>query len=136
MADSTLQALPAATALAAGDLFYVVQDPAGTPVDRKATVQVARAAMAGSVAVAPTDGDTYRRVTVSDATVSATSRIVGSVQRPSTADDSADLGWVYTSTIARVAAGVFDVIVVALAWGTDDSVVNPNETVTFNYVVG
>lgn len=35
MADSELTDLTAATTLSAGDIFYVVRDPAGTPVDRK-----------------------------------------------------------------------------------------------------
>ncbi len=38
MADSKLRNLTAATTAAIGDLFYVVRDPSGTPVDRKITV--------------------------------------------------------------------------------------------------
>lgn len=39
MADSELADLTATTTLSTGDIFYVVRDPAGTPVDRKIEVE-------------------------------------------------------------------------------------------------
>jgi len=39
MADSKLQNLTALTAPAAGDILYIVDDPAGTPLDRKITAE-------------------------------------------------------------------------------------------------
>jgi len=35
-----LQTLPAATVITSDDLFYIVDDPSGTPVDKKATLSV------------------------------------------------------------------------------------------------
>lgn len=46
MADSELADLTATTTLATGDIFYVVRDPAGTPVDRKIAVENAAKEMA------------------------------------------------------------------------------------------
>lgn len=90
-----------------------------------------------SVAVPFTDGDTLRRVTVTDAAVTAASKITGSIRRPDTADDSADLGLLYTANVVKVAAGSFDLLVFCTAWGVDDAILAmPNETVQFIYTVG
>lgn len=87
--------------------------------------------------VAFTDGDTFRRVSIVDAGVGATSKIVGSIRRPDTADDSADRGYVYSWSVVEVYAGGFDIVVSALGWGFDDPVgIPPNETVIFYYVIG
>lgn len=84
-----------------------------------------------------TDGDTFRRVTIADGLVNATSKIVGMIRRPDTVDDSADLGFLYVANVVKVAAGSFDLLVAATAWGTDDTdEVPPNETIQFVYTVG
>lgn len=89
---------------------------------------------ASSVSIAFTDGDTFRRVTVTDAAVSSTSKIVGTITRPDTTND-ADRGLVYIPTIARRFSGGFDLLVACLGWGFDDPVGLANETITFNYTV-
>lgn len=89
-----------------------------------------------SVAVAFTDGDTMRRVTVTDAAVSATSKIVGTVVRPDTTDDSADRGYIYLANVVKRAAGSFDLLLSCLGWGFDDPTEQPpNETITYCYTV-
>lgn len=89
-----------------------------------------------SVDIAFTDGDTMRRVTVTDVDVSATSRIIGTIRRPDTADDSADRGYIYIANVVRVATGAFDVLLSCLGWGFDDPTRNPpNETVKFYYQI-
>jgi hypothetical protein len=89
----------------------------------------------GSASIAFTDGDTARRVTISDANVTSTSRIVGQVIRPATSD-LVDPGYVYTHSIISVTNGGFDVIVVATVLGDSFIDLNvPNETVTFSYFV-
>ena len=45
MADSTLIALTALDPLADGDLLYAVDDPSGTPAERKVQVETVRAAL-------------------------------------------------------------------------------------------
>lgn len=57
MADAKLSALSAISAVALDDLFYVVDDPAGTPASTKATTQQLQAAM-GLVHTAGSDADT------------------------------------------------------------------------------
>jgi hypothetical protein len=89
-----------------------------------------------STSVAFTDGDTLRRVTVSDAAVAASSKIIATVRRPDTANDSADSGYLYLPNVVRVATGAFDVLIACLDWGFDDPTLNPpNETVTLCYQV-
>jgi len=83
-----------------------------------------------------TDGDTLKRFTISDATVSTTSKIVGSVRRPDSADDSVDEGYIYTWSLVEVATGSFDILVAVHDGGYQDCTGNPpNETVTFWYIV-
>jgi hypothetical protein len=91
----------------------------------------------GGVASIPfTDGDTMRRVTITDANVNAGSRIVASVTRPDTADDSQDPGYIYIANVVRIGTGSFDVLISCLDWGFDDPVENPpNETVTLHYII-
>lgn len=86
--------------------------------------------------IAFTDGDTCRRVTITDAGVSASSKINGTVRRPDTADDSADPGYIYLANIVRIGSGAFDVLIACLGWGFDDPTgIPPNETVKFYYSV-
>lgn len=89
------------------------------------------------VAVPFTDGDSLRRVTVTDATVTAASKIMGTIRRPDSADDSADTGLLYTANVVKVASGSFDLLVYCTAWGAiDATLVIPNETIQFVYTVG
>jgi hypothetical protein len=81
-----------------------------------------------------TDGDTARRVTVTDAAVGATDKIICSVRRPDSADDSADAGYVYLANVVRIAAGAFDVLLACLDLsGGDPTERPPNETVVLEY---
>jgi hypothetical protein len=90
----------------------------------------------GSASIPFTDGDTLRRVTITDANVTSTSKIVGSVRRPDTANDSVDQGYLYTANVVAVGTGFFDVLITVADWGTDDPVQNPpNETVQFVYTI-
>lgn len=57
MADTKVTALSALTAVTADDLLYVVDDPAGTPASKKATLAVVRD-FTNMVHVAGTDADT------------------------------------------------------------------------------
>lgn len=94
------------------------------------------AATFSSVAIAFTDGDTMRRVTVTDAAVGAASKIIGTIRRPDTTDDSADRGYIYLVNVVRVAAGSFDVLLSCLGWGFDDPTeLPPSETVQFYYQI-
>jgi len=85
--------------------------------------------------VAFTDGDSLRRVTITDGAMTATSAIVMTITRPDTTDAN-DLGWVYIANVVSRGTGTFDVLVACLDWGTDDpGGVNPNETITLNYAI-
>lgn len=90
----------------------------------------------GTSSVAFTDGDTARRVTVTDAGVSGTSEIIVTVRRPDTAGDSADRGYLYTANIVRIGTGEFDVLLTVLGLSGEDCTANPpNETITLFYLV-
>lgn len=86
--------------------------------------------------IAFTDGDTVRRVTITDGAVSSTSKIIGSIIRPTTLD-SADPGYNYVCNVVSRGAGTFDVLVYATLGGSElDVDINPpNETVVFAYLV-
>lgn len=84
----------------------------------------------GATAVAFTDGDTVRRVTVTDASITATDKILVSVRRPDLADDSADSGHIYIANVVLVASGSFDVVIACYDRGFDDATETPpNETI-------
>lgn len=119
-------------------LNFVGSGVAASDVGGVTQVSIGGASVSMSAAnVTFTDGDTMRRVTITDAGVSATSKIIGMIRRPDTTDDSADRGYVYTWNVVKVASGSFDLLVSALGWGFDDPTeVPPNETVVFYYVVG
>ena len=89
----------AADATTADDGVNCVHDAALRRFKLKTTV------VSGAAAIAFTDGDTARRVTVTNSLVSATSRILATVRRPDSANDSADLGYLYTVAIVRQFAG-------------------------------
>lgn len=82
-----------------------------------------------------TDGDTWRRVTVSDAALSSTSKIVASITRANTAD-SADAGLTFVPTVVSRGSGTCDVTIACVGWGHDDPVGLVNETVTLTLLVG
>lgn len=84
-----------------------------------------------SVDVAFTDGDTLRRVTVTDADVTAGDLILCSIRR-TTASEAEDSGHTYTANVVAVRAGEFDVRIEALQLGRPDGV-PPNETIKLIY---
>jgi hypothetical protein len=135
--DLKIQQLTTATAATEVAVLPMVLDPSGTPLDRSISIANLRKSWVATASIAFTDGDTYRRVTVTDANALTTSNIVCSVTRANTADDSADLGYMYFATVLNRANGSFDVGVVCLDWGFDDPTLNPpNETVTLCYTIG
>ena len=137
MADLKIQQLTAATAATDAAVLPMVLDPAGTPLDRSISVADLRKAWVATASIAFTDGDTFRRVTITDARVLATSNIVCTIRRPNSTDDSADRGYLYVANVVEVVAGAFDVLVACLDWGFDDPTENPpNETVTLCYTIG
>lgn len=87
-----------------------------------------------TVSVAFTDGDTMRRVTVSDAAVTATSKILVSVVRTTVTDEN-DPGIFFEANVVSRGEGTFDVLIVARGWGFSDPVGIVNETITLNYLV-
>lgn len=138
MADLKIQQLTTATAATEVAVLPMVLDPAGTPLDRSISVANLRKSWVATASIAFTDGDTYRRVTITDANVLSTSNIVCSVRRPNTTDDSADIGLIYIASVLLVSNGSFDVGIAALGWGFDDPVESGlvNETVTLCYTIG
>lgn len=88
-----------------------------------------------AAAVAFTDGDTMRRVTVVDADVLAGSLIVGTIRRPDILDEN-DPGYVYLANVVKVADGSFDLLLVCTLWGSEDpEEIPPSETVSFIYQI-
>jgi hypothetical protein len=86
------------------------------------------------VSIPFTDGDTMRRVTVTDAAIASSSKIIGTIRRPDT-EDSADRGYIYSHSIIKVATGSFDLLISCLGWGFDDPTeIPPNETIKFYYM--
>lgn len=83
--------------------------------------------------IAFTDGDTLRRVTVSDAAVTASSKIVGTVRRPDSSSDASDVGHLYIANVVRVGSGSFDILVYCVE---DPVKLPPNETVQYVYTLG
>ena len=137
MADLKIQQLTTATAATEVAVLPMVLDPTGTPVDRSISVANLRKAWVATASIAFTDGDTFRRVTITDANVLSTSNIVGTIRRPDTTDASADIGHMYVVNVVKVATGSFDVNVACLGWGFDDPTGKPpNETVTLCYTIG
>jgi hypothetical protein len=70
------------------------------------TMSAGAAATCYSATIAFTDGDTVRRVTIANGVVTATSKIVGTIRRPDTSVDSADIGYLYHANIVLVGTGV------------------------------
>jgi hypothetical protein len=84
-----------------------------------------------SVAVAFTDGDAVRTVTVTDADVTAGDLILCGVRRVVASED-ADSVHTYVVNVIAVRAGEFDVRIEALQLGQPDGTA-PNETVELIY---
>lgn len=83
-----------------------------------------------STSVAFTDGDTVRRVTVSDAAITSSDKIIATIRRPDIADDSADAGHIYLVNVVLVQDGSFDAVVACCDRGFGDTTEQPpNETV-------
>lgn len=99
MADSEVPDLTAIDAVAAGDLFYIVDDPGGTPLDRKATAAQIK-------------------------TFVETGRFVATAANPMVNDDSGDgyvAGTVWLNTTTGQVYRARDVSVGAAAWLPFDS---------------
>lgn len=89
----------------------------------------------GTARLSFTDGDTFKRFTITDANVTTLGpRPICSVVRDYVADVD-DYGWSFTVTpIAPTANGSFDVTVTAQAWDRPALAGEyPNETVTLFY---
>jgi hypothetical protein len=142
MRISGLTATDGAT-MATGDLLITQDVSEATPAERKITMAEVivfllangiGGGQTGTTTIAFTNGDTVRRETITDANVSATSKIVMTVTRPDTTDAN-DPGWIYLPNVVRRATGEFDVLISALDWGLSESESGPNETITLNYMV-
>ena len=91
----------------------------------------------GTASVAFTDGDTARRVTVTDAAVSASSVIACTVRRPDIATDADDAGYIYVANVVLIGSGSFDVVVACLDLSGLDVTANPpSETIVLTYLIG
>lgn len=88
------------------------------------------------VSVDFTDGDTFKRVTVTDADVTASSRILPTVEKRDTAEVD-DVGWIYVANVISVSSGSFDCNVAALVIDGVPAPNNdfPNEIVQLNYTI-
>lgn len=103
-----------------------------SPFDIHKNVVVA----SGSATIAFTDGDTFKRATITDANVFTTSKIIGTIRRPDVASEVEDDGFVYHHNIVLLENGSFDISVTCTAWGFEDPFDDPpNETIRFNYFV-
>jgi hypothetical protein len=106
-----------------------------------AWVCIDKAGGGGSVTVytaslAFTDGDTLKRFTITNGSVTAGSQIVGTLRRPNV-EDVDDHGWAYVLTVVKIGTGSFDVLVRVVPDEPLDSLYDPpNETLTFVYLIG
>lgn len=89
----------------------------------------------GSASIAFVDGDTARRTTIADASVTATSKILLSITRP-TVTDVNDVGLIYHANVVSRGAGTFDVYTICVDLSGMDPIESPpNETITLHYTV-
>lgn len=88
----------------------------------------------GTARLSFADGDTLKRFTIADASVTAAGNTPIPVIRRDDIADVDDPGWIFTANIVTVTDGSFDVLVSALP-GDGLPAVNefPNETVTLVY---
>ena len=90
----------------------------------------------GVLSVAFTDGDTVRRVTITDTAIVSTSKIIVSIQRPNLATDADDGGYLYVANVVNVGTGTADVVVACCDRGFGDTTEQPpNETISLVYRV-
>lgn len=123
-------ASPAASAVSVDSTNLV-----GTGTDVQAVLEeLDNASTITAASLSFTNGDTFKRFTIADATATATSKIVGSITRP-TVTDANDLGWTYLHTIVSRGAGTFDLVVAVFDWNQPAGQTRPNETVIFHYVI-
>lgn len=81
-----------------------------------------------------TNGDTFRRFTITNAAVTAQSDIHVSIRKHEVADKD-DVGWTYVPNVVSVINGSFDVSVAALVMNAEPSSNEyPNETVSLVYL--
>jgi len=137
VASQKIQALTEATSVAFDAVLPVVVTPGSTPADNKVTVANLRKSMIGTYSYTFT-GDPYVRFNVPDVTVASDSKIVVSVQRPSTSLDSDNLGYMYIANVCNIIASTgFDVDIACLDWGMGDPTEsNPTETIVLCYLIG
>lgn len=82
-----------------------------------------------------TDGDTFKRVTITDPDVGPADYPFCQIDKRSV-EDVDDAGWFYGVNVAKVNAGSFDVNVAASSWNEDPQADEyPNEVVTLVYIV-
>ena len=82
--------------------------------------------------IAFTDGDTARRVTVTNASLGPTSKVLLCVRRPNVTEAD-DNGYVYTANVVTRAAGSMDVLIVCTDPEGGFPEPPPNETVVLEY---
>jgi hypothetical protein len=103
--------------------------------EKSATGHTHAGSSISTYSVAFTDGDTIKRVTITDAGVAAASKIVATVRRPDS-EDASDKGYLYLLNVVKIASGSFDVLITALDWGVGDCADDPpNETIVVEYMV-
>ena len=86
-----------------------------------------------SANVAFTDGDLVKRVTVTDAAIGATDKILLTVRRPD-AEDADDPGYIYIPNVLKVSSGSFVAQIACFGPGLNDTTeLPPNETVKLYY---
>lgn len=118
----------------AGRTIVVGDQIALAPIQMKVIADIERAAKIRSVAISFTDGGLLKRVTITDADVTASNLVWGSITRNVT--ETTDTGFLYIANVASQTAGSFEIIVFVYT-GLPGTVPDPlpNETVTYCYRV-
>jgi hypothetical protein len=103
------------------------------------TITASSGAVSISTVVLSAPGNGLSRYTITDAAVTASSKIVGTVRRPDV-EDVDDHGWIFVPNIVKIGSGSFDLIIQVLTFGDggDDPLIAdpPTGTIEFQYVVG
>lgn len=130
-----IQELNNATSVVVDDVIPIVR-VAGTATDNKITVGNLRKSMIGTYSCSFI-GDPYVRFRILDTSVVTDSKIVVSIQRPSTLDAD-NSGYMYIANVCNVVdATGFDVDIVCLDWGMGDATESePFETIILCYLIG
>jgi hypothetical protein len=113
-----------------GKLYYKNQSNTVYDLTATGTASVTQAT------VAFTDGDTRKRVTITDAAVTATSKIVMSIVRANFDDTDAAANFTYRAEVVKRSTGSFDVVVFCDSFGDDATELVPNETINLHYILG